>query len=135
MFQNVSGQMYDEFMRTQIIRVAEAHSGTGSIERFIPNSHAVASLRGEDVHPQFLAAVLRFADELDEDHRRIAPLEWRSMQRGGKALVPPGSQRYWYFSERNLSIKVRTEAAPTIWNSGLISSRTYHAPLLPAALP
>ncbi len=109
-FGAVSGSIYDEFMRNHILRVAEAHSGTGSIERVIPNSHATASYRGEDVHPQFLAATLRFADELDEDHRRISPSEWRSMTRDGKPLVPPSSHRFWYFSERNLSITVRNEA-------------------------
>jgi hypothetical protein len=108
-FQAVSGKLYPEFMREQILRVAEAHSGPNAIATIIPNSHATSSYLGEDVHPQFLAAVLRFADELDEDHRRISPGEWRTMERDGQPLIPRISHRYWYFSERNISIKVRTE--------------------------
>ncbi len=101
-FQAVSGYMYDEYLTTFIKQVAEAHSGEGAIERIIPSQFSVGTYHQSEVHPQFLAAVLRFADELDEDYRRAIPQEWRHLN-----IIPRESHRYWYFCERNRSIHVR----------------------------
>jgi hypothetical protein len=90
--------------------VAEAHSGDGAIENIIPSSHAAGSYQGTDIHLQFLAAVLRFADELDEDHRRAAPDEWQQLD-----LIPAAKRRFWYFCKANSSIQVRSES----WRFGL----------------
>jgi hypothetical protein len=105
-FSAVSGRLYDDRLKDLISQVASAHSGEGAIERHIPDSHAVSTYQGEEVHPQFLAAVLRFADEIDEDSRRIAPNDWQHL----KVDVPPENQRYWFFSGVNSSVAVRTVA-------------------------
>jgi hypothetical protein len=103
-FDDISPHLYDEHLKQYICQVAEAHSGDGAIERVIPTSHAAASYQGTDIHIQFLAAVLRFADEIDEDHRRAAPDAWQQLD-----LIPEPKQRFWYFSKVNSSIQIRSE--------------------------
>jgi hypothetical protein len=106
----VSGLLYDDHLAQYIIQVAEAHSGDGAIERVIPSCHAVGSYESQDIHLQFLAAVLRFADELDEDHRRCTP-QWRELN-----LVPEESRRFWYFCRVNSSIQVKSVAGDHNFN-------------------
>jgi hypothetical protein len=97
----IAPQLYDSHLRDYIIEVAEAHSGSDAIRKAIPAVGAVGSYQGENIHPRFLAAVLRFADEIDEDHRRTVPNDWDRLR-----LIPCGSKRFWYFSTVNSSIKV-----------------------------
>jgi hypothetical protein len=108
-FGAVSGYLYEEPLADYIKQVAEAHSGADAISRLIPASHAVGSYQGEDVHPQFLASVLRFADELDEDQRRISPAEWSDLD-----IVPAKNKRFWFFCQANTSIRVTAEPGPQI---------------------
>ncbi len=98
----ISPRLYDEHMSKYVIQVAQAHSGENAIENEIPSSHAARSYRREAMHLQFLAAVLRFADEIDEDHRRSSPDEWDQMR-----LIPKQNQRFWYFCKANSSIQVK----------------------------
>lgn len=101
---DISPYLYDDHLKQYICQVAEAHSGEDAIEMIIPSSHASASYQGTDIHLQFLAAVLRFADEIDEDHRRSAPDEWQLLD-----LIPEPKRRFWYFSKVNSSVQVRSE--------------------------
>ncbi|MFH1884632.1 MAG: hypothetical protein ABIL62_18195 [Planctomycetota bacterium] len=103
-FDDISPHLYDEHLKQYICQVAEAHSGDGAIEKIIPTSHAAGSYQGIDIHLQFLAAVLRFADEIDEDHRRATPDDWQRLD-----LIPEPKRRFWYFSKVNSSIQVRSE--------------------------
>jgi hypothetical protein len=96
--------LYDEYLTQYIVQVARAHSGDEAIRKEIPSSHAAGSYRQEDIHLQFLASILRFADEIDEDNRRIHPSEYDKLD-----LVPRNSQRYWFFCKANGSIRVATE--------------------------
>lgn len=104
--------LYDEHLKQYICQVAEAHSGQNGIEMIIPDSHASDSYQGTDIHLQFLAAVLRIADEIDEDHRRAKPNEWDSLE-----LVPEENRRFWYFSKANSSIQINNEQG----NIGFVS--------------
>lgn len=105
--EKVSGLLYDEHLKDLVVQVAEAHSGEGKIGQSIPDSCAVGAFLGDDIHPQFLAAILRFADEIDEDYRRAAPHEWDQMLQ-----VPEASRRYWYFSRANRSVSVKLRPEP-----------------------
>lgn len=104
-FDTISERLYDSHLGQYVVQVATAHSGDNAIENTIPDSIASTSYGSEDIHLQFLAAVLRFADEIDEDHRRAAPNEWDDLH-----LIPEASQRFWFFSKVNASVRVLTEA-------------------------
>ena len=101
---DISPYLYDDHLRQYIGQVAEAHSGEGAIEKKIPDSHAAQSYQSQDIHLQFLASILRFADEIDEDHRRAVPSEWQELD-----LIPKKQQRFWYFSKVNSSIQIKGE--------------------------
>lgn len=107
---DISPYLYDNHLKQYICQVAEAHSGEDAIEKVIPSSHAAGSYQGTDIHLQYLAAILRFADEIDEDHRRATPDEWQNLD-----LIPGPKRRFWYFSKINSSIQVRSEQ----WKFGL----------------
>lgn len=107
---DISPYLYDDHLKQYICQVAEAHSGEDAIEKVIPSSHASGSYQGIDIHLQFLAAVLRFADEIDEDHRRSAPDEWQQLN-----LIPEPNRRFWYFSKVNSSVQIRSKQ----WQFGL----------------
>lgn len=77
-----------------ILHIAEGHSGTGSIETKIED--ACVSIYDNTVYPQFLSAMLRISDEIDEDSRRV---EGRVV-----SMVSKESQAYWQFCLFNESI-------------------------------
>lgn len=106
LFETIAPRLYEDRLAELVKQVAEAHSGTGAIERIIPNSFAAQAFHGEDIHPQFLAALLRFADELDEDSHRIATSDYATMD-----LVPADAQRFWFFNNVNTSIRVVSHAS------------------------
>ena len=106
LFEAIAPRLYEDRLAELIKQVAEAHSGLGAIERSIPNSYAAQAFHGEDIHPQFLASLLRLADELDEDRHRISAPDYATMD-----LVPPESQRYWFFNNMNDSIRVTSFAS------------------------
>jgi hypothetical protein len=108
LFKVVSADLYDESVGRWIRDVAEAHSGPGAIERCIPKSSSVVAYHSESVNLRFLAAVLRFADELDEDRERIPTKQYASLD-----LVPVDSQRYWFFNSVNSSIRIVEEPSTT----------------------
>ena len=118
-FAAVSGTLYDDDLKEHIRRVAEAHSGEGAIERIIPDADAFLSYRGENINLQFLAAVLRYADEHDEDQRRIVMQEWRSLKKDGKPVVPEESHRFWHFCQRNKKLCI--EHQPGDFDTHMIS--------------
>lgn len=95
-FDRIKGFLYDDHEIEWIPKIARAHSGHGAIERNIE----VASIHVHDlpIHPRFLAALLRFADELEEDSRRI----------GAKVYddIPDGKKAYWFFCKCNQSVRV-----------------------------
>jgi len=107
----IASHLYDPHLRDYIVQVAEAHSGPKAITEKIPTGQDAISYLGEAVHLRFLAAVLRFADEIDEDYRRAEPHDWDDLH-----LIPAGSQRFWYFAKCNSSIRVVASATERNWS-------------------
>lgn len=106
LFEAISDRLYDDKLAALIKDVAEAHSGPDAITRVIPERASITAFRNETVHPHFLAAVLRFADELDEDRERIAGSQYPDLN-----LVPRANNRYWFFNSVNDSIRVLDRAS------------------------
>ena len=86
-FDQIKEFLYDDHEIEWIPKIAKAHSGDGSIERNIE----LESIYVHDlsINPKFLAALLRFADEIEEDSRRI----------GAKVYddIPEEKKAYWNF--------------------------------------
>lgn len=93
-FDRVKSFLYEPSHQEWILKIAEAHSGTESIERKI----GVTSVTIYDsvIYPQFLSALLRISDEIDEDCRRV---EGRVF-----SIVPNENKAYWRFCLLNESI-------------------------------
>jgi hypothetical protein len=84
--------LYDEPRRSYIPLIAEGHSGAGSIERNINNPSI--TIHDYTIYPRFLSALIRIADEIDEDNRRIE----------SRITPPPESEAYWAFCRMNQAI-------------------------------
>lgn len=93
-FDTVKTFLYDPIHQDFIVRISRAHSGKGSIEREI--EEACRTVHDSAIYPQFLSALLRISDEIDEDQRRI---ESRAF-----SLVPKENQAYWKFCSVNESV-------------------------------
>lgn len=94
--------LHDNSSCEWIEKIAKAHSGTKAIES---NIDIVTKNEGEfTFYPRFLAALLRFADELDEDKERIGAKIYSE--------VPEENQIYWFFCKCNNSIKIETNYLP-----------------------
>lgn len=95
-FKIASEFLYDDHDKEWIRKIAQAHAGEKTIESIIE----VDSLYIHEfcIYPRFLAALLRFADELDEDRRRIGEKIYSD--------IPDGNKVYWFFCKCNNSINV-----------------------------
>lgn len=101
-FKKAKDFLHDRSSCEWIEKIANAHSGTNAIEG---NIDIISKNEGDfTFYPKFLAALLRLADELDEDKERI----------GAKVYdeVPKENQIYWFFCKCNDSIKVETGDFP-----------------------
>lgn len=95
-FDQVREFLYDDHEVEWIPKIAKAHSGYGSIDHHIElDSTYVHDL---PIYPRFLAALLRFADEIEEDSRRIGARIYDD--------VPSGRKAYWFFCKCNQSVRV-----------------------------
>lgn len=93
-FNTIKDFLYDPVHQGLIVKIAKGHSGIDSIGREIEDGcHMVYDTA---TYPQFLSALLRISDELDEDQRRIEPRIFTRVQRE--------SQAFWKFSSFNESI-------------------------------
>lgn len=86
--------------------VAEAHRG--KVENLKKDDYQTFRHAKEQVRPRLLAALLRFADELDTDFRR-APLEQIKL-----SVIPPESLFHWYKCYYVESVQIQDEYI-TIW--------------------
>lgn len=86
-FDGVKSFIYESLHYNWILKIAQAHSGTGNIERIIGETSV--TIYDSVVYPQFLSALMRISDEIDEDQRRV---EGRVV-----SLVPKTEQAYWQF--------------------------------------
>jgi hypothetical protein len=86
-FDGVKFFLYESADHEWVLKIAQAHSGAGSIEKIIKESSAM--IYDSVIYPQFLSALLRISDEIDEDSRRA---EGRVISR-----VPKENEAYWQF--------------------------------------
>lgn len=86
-FDGVKNFLYEPPYSKNILKIAEGHSGEGSIEKIIESSSD--NIYDSVIYPQFLSALLRISDEIDEDQRRA--------ERRVISQVPNESQAYWQF--------------------------------------
>lgn len=95
-FDLAKGFLYDDHEIEWIPKIAKAHSGDGAIERNIE----VESTYVHDlpIYPKFLAALIRFADEIEEDSRRIGAKVYND--------IPEKKKAYWFFCKCNQSVRV-----------------------------
>ena len=88
-----------------IVEIAQAHGGRVGKDKdkisLLPLSRDVL---GKDVHPRFLAAVLRFADELADDRSRAS----RYMIKAGK--IPKESEVFHKYAYALHSVMISTQA-------------------------
>lgn len=85
-FDQVKTFLYDSPYQEWILKIAEAHTGIGGIEKI---GDSQVPIYNTIIYPQFLSALLRISDEIDEDCRRV---EERNI-----SLVPKESEAYWRF--------------------------------------
>lgn len=99
-FLKAKGFLHDENSAHWIENIGRAHSGKNAIDRHIERE--TFNMEVFSYHPKFLASLLRIADELDEDRRRISE----------KIInLPEESQQvYWFFCNCNDSIKVEKDS-------------------------
>lgn len=97
-FDKAKNFLHDENSSEWILKIAEAHSGTKTIDKI---DFEIKHDRGLAYFPRFLAALLRFSDELDEDKERI----------GGRLYgsVPSEQEIFWFFCKSNDSIHLEDE--------------------------
>jgi hypothetical protein len=86
-FEKVNSFLYEPPHQSWILKIAQAHSGAGSIEKNIEETSV--TIYDSVIYPQFLSALLRISDEIDEDQRRA---EGRVISN-----VPKENQAYWWF--------------------------------------
>lgn len=85
-FDQIKAFLYDSPYQEWILKIAEAHTGIGNIEKI---EDSQVPIYNTIIYPQFLSALLRISDEIDEDCRRV---EERNI-----SLVPNESEAYWRF--------------------------------------
>jgi hypothetical protein len=93
-FNPVKDFLYDEYCAEWIVKITEAHSGEDTIDSSIDRRTVL--LQNTILYPQFLAALLRITDEIEEDSRRV---EGRMI-----SIIPKQHEAYWKFCIMNQSI-------------------------------
>jgi hypothetical protein len=101
LFKQESGNTYIFNPRDrEILRAAVvSHSSSKDIEDECRQFQAVEIIANYRVRPRMIAALVRLADELDEDSRRADPIIERRID------VSDDSKFYWRFSQRILGIQ------------------------------
>lgn len=82
-----------------IVKICEAHSGSNAISEKIDRESK--NEKEFTFYPRFLAALLRFSDELDEDKQRIGD---RVIE-----LLPKEKEAFWFFCRCNDSIDIEED--------------------------
>jgi hypothetical protein len=82
-----------------IIRAAVvSHSASKDIEEECSQFSPIEYFGSESARPRVVAALVRLADELDEDHRRASPVVAKRIG------IAEGSEFYWAFCNRILAV-------------------------------
>ncbi len=97
----------DDVEKKMILRIASAHGGMVNGNRdTISFLEPITPLLGQDVRPQFLAAILRFADELSDCSHRAARFLLTLNE-----VLPEESQIYHRYAQHLDSVVVRPESS------------------------
>jgi len=91
--------IFDERDRAIIEAAVVSHSSSKEIERECAQFAEVETIGSETVRPRVVAALVRLADELDEDYRRADP------NVASKLGVDKESEFYWQFCQRILGVQ------------------------------
>lgn len=92
-FKEMKNSFYDSALAEWIVKVAQAHFGENGINAIGKKTVLIGSSL---LFPQFLAALLRISDEMEEDYRRV---EERLISN-----IPKDHQAYWKFCIMNRAI-------------------------------
>ena len=108
----------EEFERRFIGLVVECHGSTKKIENVFTGYSREEPIGGETLRPRYLAALLRLADELDEDHRRAKSRIFINSN------IPESSIIFWLINLRIQAVKIdkaSQKIAVTVnyWNKDL----------------
>lgn len=104
MMAHVSEYLGDSFEKNVIRQIAAAHGGkVGDDQDTISYLLPIEPLNGIDVRPRMLAAILRFADELADDHYRAN----KALQRLNS--IPKSSEIFHKYASCLHSVMVRDE--------------------------
>jgi phosphoserine phosphatase len=98
--------IFDETDKFFISAIVLSHSSTVDISLRPEDQPA----KGYDVRPRLLCALVRLADELDEDVRRADPLLREKLD------LPKESKFYWRFNERIRGIKIDRSSSEIVFN-------------------
>jgi hypothetical protein len=79
----------DDFTKDCVMQLSKAHSGPDGIRVHVPVEDV--SYKNQEINLRFLAASLRFADELDEGEVRVDEEYYHAM----KDKIPNESRIYW----------------------------------------
>lgn len=91
-FDKVKFFLYESRHQDWILKIAQSHSGTESIERIIGETSV--TIYDSVAYPQFLSALLRISDEIEEDSRRAELV----------IKVPKKNEAYMQFCSFNDSV-------------------------------
>lgn len=93
--------IFDEHDRDIIGAAVVSHSHSKDIADECQRFAEEEPVNGQTVRPRVIAALVRFADELDEDYRRADPLVEERLE------IPEASKFFWQFSQRIEGIRPR----------------------------
>jgi hypothetical protein len=98
-FKKAKDFLHDDTSYYWIEGICKGHSGKDAIQSNIKRE--VVNEKDFTCYPRFLAAILRLADELDEDKSRIGERVYEK--------IPPQKEAYWFFCKCNDSIKIEPD--------------------------
>lgn len=99
--QEEKSYIFGEHDRGIIAAAVVSHSSSKNIEEELSGFLETEPIGGHTVRPRVIAALVRFADELDEDHRRANSTAAEFLP------LPERSKRYWDFCRRVIGIDLK----------------------------
>jgi len=72
MIEKVSDMFPNPTIKGLVAQIANAHKGSSSLDNLPVESYCTIEKSGQEVNPAMLAAIVRFADEISENHTRAS---------------------------------------------------------------
>ncbi|MBI1945391.1 MAG: NACHT domain-containing protein [Deltaproteobacteria bacterium] len=111
--------IFDEVDKNYIELAVFSHSSSVSIDEKCQQHEECETAKGAQIRPRLVCALVRLADELDEDFRRSPP----SLQE--KLDLPDESRVYWAFNQRVFGVGVSRPSSEISLNVQLNASDYY----------